>query len=431
MGLLDSFQTGISGLRSHGEALTVIGDNIANVGTTGYKTSRAEFSDVLAVNLKGILGGNQIGRGTKVRSVKMMPIQGALVQTDNATDLAISGDGLFVLKGPSVGQAYTRDGSFHFDKEGYLVNADGLRVQGYQADNEGKMTNMMGELKLPNTTIPSKSTDKVSLGMNLDSTMNNMKEAFDINNPLKTSNYSTGVSVYDSQGNKRLVTVFFHKSADNSWNWSACADAADSAQGGEAGKFVEMAAGTLGFTVDGKLNSQTTSKSAFNFNKGALPNQKIEFNFGDAITSDKGKGTDGTTQYSSRSEVYRQSINGYAAGTLTTMSFENDGFITGMYSNGRDMTLGQVALAKFDNFESLNKLGNNLLRESIDAGAPAIGAAGTGGRGKIYAKTLESSTTDIAKEFVNMMNSQRAFQANAKIISASDELMGEVIQLKR
>jgi len=431
MGILDSMQTGISGLIGHGKALTVIGDNIANVGTTGYKASRAEFSDILSTNLKGILGGNQIGRGTKIRAVKMMPLQGALLQTENATDLAISGDGLFMLEGDADGQVFTRDGSFHFDKEGRLVNADGLRVQGYLADADGKISNLRGEIKLPNTTTPSKGTTKITLGLNLDSTQEITNGAFNIADPQKTSNYSTGITIFDSQGNKRLVTMFFKKNANNIWEWHACSDAADSAQGGDPGKYVEHASGTLAFRVDGKLDTEVTNVSAFNFNKGALPNQKIEFDFGDAITTDKGNGTDGTTQYSSRTELYRQSQDGYAAGTLTTMSFSNDGLLTGMYSNGRDIALGQLVLAKFDNFEALNKLGNNLFRESIDSGAPLLGRPATGGRGRIFAKNIEASTTDIAKEFVDMMTTQRAFQASARTITTADDLLGEVINLKR
>ena len=206
---------------------------------------------------------------------------------------------------------------------------------------------------------------------------------------------------------------------------------ADSAQAGEPGTYVEMASGVLNFTSEGKLDTETTSASAFNFNKGAFPNQNIEFDFGDSITTDKGKGTDGTTQYSSKSELYREFQDGYSAGTLTTLSFETDGFLTGMYSNGRDILLGQVSLAKFDNMEALNKAGNNLLRESIDSGTPIIGVGSTGGRGKIFSKNIEASTSDIAKEFVSMMTTQKAFQASAKTISMADDLLTEVINLKR
>jgi flagellar hook protein FlgE len=435
MGLLATFQTGISGLKAHSEGLTVVGDNIANVGTFGFKSSRAEFADILSTNLKGIAGGNQIGRGTKIRAVKMMPLQGSLLQTDNPTDLAVSGDGFFVLADDNEdGHVFTRDGSLHFDKEGYLVSSEGLKVQGFKADEQGdKITNMLGDLRLPNTTVPAKGTSKIELSLNIDSREEIIAEPFNIQNPQKTSNFQTGIRIFDSQGNKRLVTLFLHKSANNTWDWHMAADAADSSQpGGKPGDFVEMASGTLQFTSEGKLNSETTTVSAFNFNKGAFPNQKVEFDFGDAILTDKGgQGINGSTQYSSGTELYRQNQDGYSAGTLKSLSFEVDGLLTGMYSNGKDMLLGQVAIGKFENNEALNKLGNNLFRESIDSGPALLGLASKGGRGRIYPKTIEASTTDLSKEFVGMMREQKAFQASAKTITTADDLLTEVINLKR
>ncbi|MCX7674892.1 MAG: flagellar hook-basal body complex protein, partial [Bdellovibrionaceae bacterium] len=217
MSILSSMYTGISGMTAHGEALGVTADNIANASTTGFKASRAEFQDIISKNLKGILGGNQIGRGVKIGAVNPILNQGNIDSTEKVTDLAISGDGYFVLRG-SDGETYTRDGSFHFDREGYLVTNDNQRVQGYMTDEQGRIVNKMGDIKFPRALIPAKATDEVYMELNLDSRAEPNKK-FDPKDPYYTSHYSTGVEVYDSQGNKHLVTMFFNKVADRKWEW--------------------------------------------------------------------------------------------------------------------------------------------------------------------------------------------------------------------
>ena len=167
MGILSSMYTGISGMQAQGEALAIYGDNISNANTTGFKTSRPEFQDVIAKSLKGLLGGNQIGRGTRLAAVNPIFSQGSIVQTESSTDLSITGDGFFAMKGPD-GQSFTRNGSFHFDKDGKLINADGYRVQGFQADENGKITSKMGDLSVDRTVIDAKKTSEVKMFMNLD-----------------------------------------------------------------------------------------------------------------------------------------------------------------------------------------------------------------------------------------------------------------------
>lgn len=427
MGILSSLYTGVSGMTAQGEALGVIGDNIANANTIGFKASRAEFQDIISKSLKGIEGGNQVGRGVKIGAVNPILIQGNVDSTEKVTDLAISGDGYFKVKG-SDGESYTRDGSFHFDREGFLVTNDDQRVQGFATDEKGNVVNKMTDIRFPRTLIPAKATKELKLDLNLDSRMEANKK-FDINDPYSTSHYSTGVEMYDSQGNKHLVSFFFNKVGDREWEYKGLVDGKEIA-GGEADKMSEVVTGKLTFTVDGKLDSQETTSSNFNFKGGALQDQQVKINFGDAI-KDGGKGLDGTKQYGKNSDLISWHQDGAAAGTITSLAFNDAGTLTAVYSNGQASDLAQIALAKFENPEALFKVGNNRLKESRDSGTASVGAPGAAGRGKLFAKSLERSTVDLATEFVNMIQNQRGFQANAKTITTTDELLNEVIQLKR
>lgn len=427
MGILSSLYTGVSGLTAQGEALGVVGDNIANANTTGFKASRAEFQDIVAKNLKGILGGNQIGRGTKIGAVNPILTQGNTDATDKVTDLAISGDGYFILRG-SDGESFTRDGSFHFDRQGYLTTNDNQKVQGYVADESGKIINKMGDIKFPRALIPAKGTKEVKIDLNLDSRAETTKK-FDLKDPYATSHYSTGVEVFDSQGNKHLVTLFFNKTEDRQWEYTGVCDGKEVTDGKEGDMGVVLK-GKLKFTVDGKLEEQEVTESSFNFAGGALQDQKIKINFGDDIKSG-GKGLDGTKQYGKDSDLISWHQDGSAAGTITNLSFNDEGVLTALYSNGEARDLAQIGMAKFENAEAMFKVGNNRLKESRDSGTPAFGQPNRAGRGKLFAKSLERSTVDLAAEFVNLIQNQRGFQANAKTITTTDELLNEVIQLKR
>lgn len=427
MSVLASLYTGVSGLSAHGQALSVTADNIANAATTGFKASRAEFQDIIAKNLKGVLGGNQIGRGVKIGAVNPVINQGNVDSTEKGTDLAISGDGYFKVKGTD-GESYTRDGSFKFDREGFLITNDNQRVQGFEADENGKILNKVGDIRFPRALIPAKATQEVKLDLNLDSREEATK-TFDPKDPYTTSHYSTGIEIFDSQGNKHLMTMFFNKTEDRQWEWRGMVDGKN-VDGGEDGQMAEVAKGKLTFTVDGKLNTQELTDSNLNFKGGALQNQQIKFNFGDAI-AEGGKGLIGSKQYGKESDLMSWNQNGAAAGTIQNMSFNDEGVLTALYTNGEARDLSQIAMAKFENPESMYKVGNNRFKESRDSGSPSLAAAGRAGRGKIFAKSLERSTVDLASEFVAMIQGQRNFQANAKTITTTDEMLNEVIQLKR
>lgn len=425
-GILRSFNIGVSGLNSTGKGMGVIGDNIANAGTNGFKASRAEFQDVLATSLKGIDGGDQFGAGVKLAHIKSMMTQGDVARTDSITDLAINGDGFFRVKAP-FGPGFSRDGSLHFDKNGQLVNSDGYDVLGFSSNEKGEITNKLQPIKLGSTTIPARGSEEVNIMMNLDSRAD-IKQ-FNIEDPEGTANFTNSLTVYDNIGTARLITVAYNKVGNNQWEYRALVDGKD-AEGGVIGKMVEMAKGTISFNDKGVLQEEKESSNSFNFNKGAAPGQKIVFNFGESI-KEGGDGIDAITQYGSDSTVSRHSQDGHSAATLSSLSFNDDGILSAVYDNGESKDIAQIALAKFENNEGLFKVGKNLFKESRSSGQAAMGKPGEAGRGEVLSKSLELSNVDIANEFVNLMTASRNFQANAKTISTADEMLQEVLNLKR
>jgi flagellar hook protein FlgE len=426
MGILSSMYTGFTGIQGQGEALSVYGDNIANAATTGFKTARPEFKDAVAKSLNGMGSSLATGRGTKLGNIRTVYSQGTLLQTESPTDLAITGNGFFVVDGLE-GRGYTRDGAFHFDKEGKLVSASGDKVMGFQADDEGKVTSKMGTISLDRAVIDAKGTGKVSLFANLDSRAD-ASIKFDPKNPDKTAHFATGSTVFDTNGAAHAVTIYFNKVDGHNWEWKAMAKG-EEIEGGKPGEMVLQASGKMTFDDSGRLAEQNTDSSSFNFTKGSKADQKVEFDFGKDIKS----GGDGLqmTQYGSNSEAYKTVQNGYASGSLASLKFEDDGTLNAYYTNGENIRVAQVALAKFESPEDLLKTGGNRYRETRGSGQATIGAPQSGGRGTVSSKALEASTTDIANEFINLMQAQRNFQANSKVIGVGDELLGEVINLKR
>ncbi len=425
MGILRSFNIGVSGLNAVGQGMGVISDNISNSGTTGFKASRAEFQDVLAVSLKGIDGGDQFGAGVKLSHIKPLMSQGDVSRTESITDLAINGDGFFKVEAP-FGPGFTRDGSMHFDKDGNLTNADGYKVVGFKADAEGRVTTKEGPIRLGNTTIAAQATAKVKVSMNLDSRAE--VKQFDPLKPEETSNFSNSMTVYDNVGTARLVTTFFNKTADNNWTYRVMSDGAD-VNGGVAGQMVTQAEGNLIFNDKGQLQQEVPTTNSFNFNKGAAANQQIDFNFGESI-SEGGDGTDASTQYGSGSALARHTQDGSSAATLASLSFNDKGILTAVYDNGEARDIAQIAVAKFENNEGLFKVGKNLFKESRNSGQPAMGQPGDAGRGEVLSKSIELSNVDIANEFVSLMTAQRNFQANAKTIGTADQMLQEIFRMK-
>jgi flagellar hook protein FlgE len=332
MGILSSMYTGFTGIQGQGEALSVYGDNIANSATTGFKTNRPEFKDAVAKSLNGMGSTQATGRGARLGNIRTVFSQGTLLQTESPTDLAITGNGFFVTDGVE-GRSYTRDGSFHFDKEGKMVASTGEKVQGFQADSDGKVTSKMGPITVDRAIIDAKGTSKVELFANLDSRAD-ASVKFDPANPDKTSHFATGVTVYDTNGAPHATTVYFNKVDGHNWEWKAMAKGED-IEGGKPGTMMQQASGKIAFDDNGRLATQSTDSSSFSFGKGSKPDQKVEFSFGKDVKSG-GEGTQ-ITQYGSNSEAYKTVQNGYASGTLGSMKFEDDGSLMAYYTNGENV----------------------------------------------------------------------------------------------
>lgn len=428
MSIVSSMYTGASGLSAHGDAMQVVGDNLANSNTIGYKGSRANFEDVLARSV----GGNSIGLGSKLASVQKILTQGALLGTGVSTDLAISGEGFFQVSGNSDGlngSFYTRAGQFNIDKDGYMVNDAGLRLQGYNADEQGNIIQQVTDLTIPSYELPPQATENATIVANLNVNETTPAAAWDPTDPAATSNFSSSVTVYDSLGEAHNVTLYFRKEAGNSYSWHALVDGGEMT-GGTAGTPVEGATGTLTFDTEGRLLTETTTTNDFDF-LNATQSQAIAFDFGDSITTDGGTGLRGVTSYASDSAVSFISQDGASSGALAGVSINPNGEIQGVFTNGKTQTVGRVLLADFQNAQDLERVGGNLYITTNESGEPLVGDAGTGGRGAINSGTLEQSNVDMATEFVNMIAYQRGYQASSRIITVADQVLQEVVNLKR
>lgn len=421
MSIIRTMTTGASGMRAESEALTAVSDNIANVNTVGFKRERAVFQDILGRSVMGSSAMAEGGAGSRVSQIQHMWTQGSLVTTGNPTDLALSGDGLFILRGNvsgADGQFYSRNGQFHVDSDGYVVNSDGLRLEGYTADSTGAIGSQLGDLRVDGMTLAANPTTTITLHANLDAT-ETVGAPFDPAHPDTTSNFSSPLRIVDSLGNTHDAAVYFHKDSDNSWSWSVIADG------------VEGATGTMQFGTDGSLTSATTNSSSFSF-PGTTSPQTITFDFGAGTGSGTGAtGFEGMTQLGQESSVNALSQDGFGGGTVAGIHVEQDGTITGTFSNGDHRALGQVAVARFASDDGLARSGQNLWQETTASGEPLIGAAGSGGRGAIVSGSLESSNVDLGQEFVDLIAFQRGFSANSKIISTADEMYQELVALKR
>jgi flagellar hook protein FlgE len=423
MGVVSSMSAAISGLESNGQALGVITDNIVNANTTGFKASRSEFQNILAETGSG---GIQVGRGSTLAGVTNILNQGSITHTDRPTDLAISGNGFFILKGDALGQTYTRDGSFRFDKDGWLVNLNGYRVQAYEATPGGAITSKLTDIRIPYNTIAAKASERVQLHVNLDA-RSPLSAPLDLARPEETSQFNTGVQVFDSVGNARSLTMYYNKTGENVWEFYAMTDGANLSDG-TPGEQSVVAQGTLGFDQNGRL--ETVQQNIVNSNfAGAISDQSLVFDFGDP-TDQLGTGEKGTTQYGSKSALFRNVQDGWASGTLTDTNIDADGVVSGVYTNGQNITLGQIGVARFEATERLLKMGDNQFRESVLSGQPVVGKPNTNGRGIVMTKSLEQSNVDLAHEFVQMIKAQRGFQASAKGVTTANEMLDEVVNLK-
>ncbi len=424
MSISSALFSGVSGLNANSTAMTVIGNNIANTNTSGYKASDTTFSDVISQS-------SDVGRGTQLNSISTSFEQGSLESTTSVTDLGLEGDGFFIVNDGNSSY-YTRDGRFSFDKDRYIVNSNGLKLQGWAADSNGNATGALQDLQFSAGDVPPNQTSSISVTANLDSRVTAIPGGFDATNATTvaaTSHFSTGVTVYDSLGNPHTTVIYFTKTTtpvppatDSVWEWNATVDGSE-ITGGTAGTLEIEGSGTITFGSDGTFSSATgLTSSDFDF-IGAAQSQNITFDFGTA--------TNGTTQFGSASSVGLLSQDGYASGSLQSISIDEEGLITGFFTNGQIQPVALVAVANFQNMDGLKAAGGSLYAETFDSGPPVVTEANTGGAAAIQSNTLEQSNVDLAQEFVKMITTQRGFQANSRTITTTDEMMAEIINIKR
>ncbi len=435
MAMLTSLFTAISGMNANGISLSVIGDNIANLNTIGFKGSRTAFGDILSQTLSGTTGSDQIGRGVMLSDISPIFTQGSFENTGNTLDLAVDGNGFFIVSDNGA-RFYTRAGQFSLDRDGYLVNPDELRVQGYSADSAGNILPSLSDIQINVTLTPPRATQQVGINANLDSRSSIIVGGFDITDPNGTSNFSTSLTVYDSLGIGHDITSYFTKTAANNWSWNVVGDASEVSSTVFSGNNALIASGAITFTTNGELDTESGATyynaggTGIDFNGATIP-QVVAFDFGTSITTDGGTGLDGTTQFGSESATLFLSQDGFASGTLSNLNIDEDGMITGIFTNGQSRVLAQVAIAKFNAPKELIKVGRNLFGESFASGQSITGAPSAGGLGRILSHSLELSNVDLAEEFIKMISAQRGFQANSTTITTTDDLLQEVLNIKR
>ncbi len=428
MSLFSALNTGITGLGTNGMSMSVIGDNISNLNTVGYKGSTAEFQDLILQQLGG--GKGQLGLGAFTAKVQQVFGQGAIENSSNVSDLAIDGKGFFVVQNDDGGEFYSRAGQFRADTDGNLVNMNGLKLQGYGVNVDGSLNASVGDLNISTAPIPGAPTTTVPMEANLNPgdgpyvgapTIDPVTGTFaDVSN---AADFLSSTVVTDSLGNSHDVTLAWYQTGSNTWDFVAYVD------GGEIGLAdevpSEIATGTLEFDGAGALDTvaSTTTSSAITFD-GANA-QTIGFDFGIATTD-----TGSITMFGdSPSAISSIDPDGNGSGSLSYWDMSTDGTITGIYSNGETRSLGQVVLANFQAEGNLSRVGHNLWGATRESGQAVVGAAGTGGTGSVHAYALEMSNVDLEKQFVKMIQSQKGYQASARVVSSVDDLLQELMQM--
>jgi flagellar hook protein FlgE len=430
MSIYASLYVAVSGMRSNQTAISVIGNNIANQNTIGFKASRAVFGDLVAQPIAGSAGVYQRGGGSGVETIQKLMTAGSLLGTNNSTDLAISGDGFLVLKDGDGEQFYTRNGQLRIDADGYLSGLNGMRVEGYPAENigevgaSGELSTSLGPLLIGQPVSPPQATTRLVLDVNLDTSA--PFQTFNAADTAGTSSYSTRMTVYDSLGTSHELDIYFTQTAPGEWTWNAFAPQ-DALDGSGDETPVPVLDGTLSFATDGRLEASTQNATNVTF-FGAAP-QAIGLQFG-SPTAVGGDGS-GSSSYASPFSVAFQEQDGYGVGSLYYYNIREDGKITGQYTNGRELLLGRIGLARFVSPDGLYARGGNLYSVQRDSGVPTFGVPQVGGFGDIVAGSLEQSNVDLSDEFTAMILAQRGFQASSRTVSTADEMLLEMLNLKR
>ncbi len=425
-----AFQQGLSGLNATSKALEIIGNNIANANTFGAKASRAEFSDMYAAALNGA-GANSIGIGVRLAAVAQQFTQGNISVTENAMDLAINGAGFFQVTDGINPPMFSRNGQFKVDREGFLVNNQGLQLMGYPADGTGTIRpGAAVALQLPTAGVPPQATSDIRIEFNLDSRAGPVAGAPAVNfSDPTTYNNATSMTVFDALGQDIALTYYFQRapavSGDppgvNRWNVFVTANGTplNTPVGGPAQPVTQMV-----FPVDG--SAPTSPAGAVAMSIPATTHRSGALTTPVSVALDLGR----ATQFGAAFGVTNMTQNGYAPGQLAGITIEPDGIIMARYSNGQSQPAGQIELATFRNPQGLQPMGSNAWTRTFASGDPIVGVPGEGNMGVLQAGALEESNVDLTAELVKMIGAQRMYQANAQTIKTMDQAMQSIVNLR-
>lgn len=409
-----SFNTSLSGLNANSNALNVVGNNIANANTTGFRSSTISFEDVFAdsrgARLNGAGNPLQIGNGVQTGAVHTSFKQGNLNEADSALQAAIQGNGFFVVKNPDGTSGYTRAGDFSVDKQGFITAPGGGKVQGYLAQNGTIPPGAsLTTLQIPiGQTIAPQVTTQATLRMNLDAAS------------ATGSVFHAPVKVYDSRGTEHSLDLTFTRQSSGSFQMTATMDG-NPVQSGSPTDFT--------FDTDGNLTAPTSLSIVPDQTKidgATLPSIDIKLR---ETNADGTPGAFNITSYSRPSAVASTTQDGYSAGELNTASVDPNGNIFGSFSNGQSRVLGQYALATFNSSEGLQRLGGNMFTETLASGQANIGSPNSGGRGAVAGGYVEQSNVNITNEFVELIEAQRGFQANSRVITSLNQTFQDLLQI--
>lgn len=415
------FQQGLSGLNTSSKSLDVIGNNIANASTVGFKNGQAQFADVFAASLQGA-GSLPVGLGSKLATIVQQFTQGNITSTNNPLDIAINGGGFFRMSDPAGTVSYTRNGQFQFDKNDFVVNSQGLRLMGYSALNGIIQTGNPVPLQLDRSDLQPQATGAATNGpagvvakLNLDSGESIKPVASFVASDPSTYNESSSIAVYDSLGNAHTYTMYYLKTAANTWSVQATitnTGGATTSQG---------TVGTLTFNTSGVL--QTAMPLAENIALADLGTGAGALAFNVDFT--------GTTQFGGGYSINTLRQDGYTLGKLSGFTVGADGLLVGRYTNGQSRDLGKVILASFANPQGLAAIGNNQWVQTSASGPELISAPGSDGQhGVLQSSAVEDSNVDLTQELVSMITAQRVYQANAQTIKTQDQVLQTLVNLR-
>lgn len=407
-----AFQTAVSGLNAATTDLSVIGHNVANASTTGFKMSRAEFAEVYPVSNTGT-SANSVGSGVAVAGVTQQFGQGNITFTNNNLDLAINGQGFFRLS-DNGSINYSRAGSFQLDRQGFLSNAQGLHLTGYQADpTTGAITGALGDIQISMSDLAPQATANLSVGVNLNAAATVPTVVFNATDPASYNN-ATSTTIYDSLGSTHLATMYYRKSAANTWDTYMYVDGVQQ-DGPDVLGFTN--AGALATVNGAPIPPSIITSPSFSPGGGAA-NMTLALDYGQATQFGSGFGVNSLTQ------------DGFTTGRLAGLSIDESGIVVARYTNGQTRSQGQVVLTNFANSQGLQPLGGTLWAETFVSGVPLTGAPNTASLGVVQSGALEGSNVNITEQLVNMIVAQRNFQANAQVVSTEDAITQTIINLR-